>query len=303
MSDASQNAPATAQPLQLSYISLAGDEVPQPNRENVQLLQHAADYQAHARNLRVSGAWDVVWGLIIAALAFPQFRMNPINGILFLLAALLIGIGAWILIHPTPIGMIMDGATYLVLATWNLYVLVANSMLPGVHVTPILPVLVCAQAAWGVQRINRYRRFANAAAMQPSAPTIQWLAALSAQTLKAKPKRDAEVIEFTRNELFHYMKCKGRLMKELAVFAMVRGSLGGWRDVQLACPDDVEIVSSRKAFLQRKYRLRLRLGPRTMKVVMPETSLLKLQSWIAPASDTARLHSPVEPEEPELTPA
>jgi hypothetical protein len=278
------------QNLQLSYISLAGDEVPAPTRENVHLLQHAADYQVCARNLRYSGIGDIVWGIILAVVGWSMLRANPLNATLFILAALLLTIGIWITAKPSPIGMIYDGVVYLILAGWNILVLYLNNRAGAKPFGTNLPIIIVAQIIWGVYRIVGYQKFARAAAMQPSAASLKWLGDLTKATLKTKSTNSPDVIQFTRNSSWSYAKVKGRLLPEIAVVVATKGNFSRWRDVQLAAKDDLEIVSAKKR-LVGGWKVQLRLRGKMVKTQMPQDSLDKLRNWL----QTPAVVAPTDP--------
>jgi hypothetical protein len=240
-----------AEPIQLSYISLAGSEVPSPTRENAHLLQHVADYQTSARNLRLSGIGDVIWGLINSGIGLTLVNRGTaaaliIGGGLMLLGSLLLGVGLWIIIKPTPIGTIIDGVALLVVALWNgalaVLIMAVNPATP-----PVVPIVLCiSQIGWGIHRILRYPRFASAVAMQPSAAAVKRLADLASQMLKAKPRDDAQMLQFTRKSSLAVEKWKARLMPEVGIFVGQTTGFFGRRDIAVATPEGMEILNPKK---------------------------------------------------------
>ncbi|HET6249620.1 MAG TPA: hypothetical protein VFE47_18170 [Tepidisphaeraceae bacterium] len=213
MSDIPQPIPVL--PIQLSYASLAGDQVPAATRENVHLLQHAADYEVCKHNLRRSGIGDMIWGLVCCATGAMLFRYSNLNSLLIMLGLGLVGVGFWITFHPSPIGMVVDGITLLVVAAWNLMVNAMDFIGPrSAQAAGFGPVVAFAQIFWGIHRLQQYRRFATAVGMQPSQATLAWFRELSKATLKAKPKKELNSIEFLRRGWFVYERWKGRLMPE-----------------------------------------------------------------------------------------
>ena len=280
MTDVPQAIPV--QPIQLSYVSLAGDQIPAATRENAHLLQHAADYEVCVRNLRRSGIGDIIWGLICCAIGGLLFNVNIFNIGLILLGLILIGVGWWITFRPSPIGLVVDGITLLLVAAWNIMVNVLSVWGMRRGQTPALgPVVAAAQIFWGIHRLQTYPKFATAVAMQPSAATLGWFRALAKATLKSKPKLDQTALEFNRRGWFVYERWKGRLLPEMAIFVMKAGSFGGRLDALLASQESVTILSRRKKFLQSRFKVTLRVNQRILKVVMPRPSVDKLEKWIA----------------------
>jgi hypothetical protein len=110
----------------------------------------------------------------------------------------------------------------------------------------------------------------------------------------SKPAKDPAAIEFLRRGAITYERWKGRLLPEIAVFTMTQGTFGGRRDVLLASRDGIDIVSQKKKLLRNKFSLKLRVGQRELKVVMPAASFEKLKTWMNPDSGTvARAALPV----------
>jgi hypothetical protein len=281
MSEETSQIPAQTQPVQLSYVSLAGDEVPAPTRANAELLQKAADYLNSVRSLRWSGVGDIFWGLLVLPAAAISFRFDPLHLGLLALGTALSGIGLWIIIRPSPIGMIFDGIILLVVAAWN--AMVCEMLLRRTGNAPIFWVIIAlAQIYWGIQRLRRYPRFAAAVAMQPSANTLNWLAGLVRDARKAKPRKDAQAVQFVRNGSLVREKWKGLLMNEIGVFVASAGGIGGRRDVVLASKDAVEIVSKKKKLFGSKSRIKLRLRERVFKAQIPADSLQRLTDWMVP---------------------
>lgn len=279
--------PVAAAPIELSYVSLAGEQILPATRENVHLLQHAADYEVCRRNLRVSGIGDIIWGVICCGLGMLLFRVNTLNAALVVLGALLIGVGIWLLAKPSPIGMIVDGAVLLLVAAWNLYVNYLAITQSRGQAFGYGPVIAIAQIVWGIYRIKSYPRFALAVAMQPSEVNMRWLRSLVRSTLKSKAKNEPDVLTLSRSGWFVRERWRARLLPEVAVFAMSTGSIGGRWDAVLAARDGVSILASKKVLMRRKYRVTLRIGRRVLKGVMPELSVQRLNAWISPVNEPA----------------
>jgi hypothetical protein len=278
-----QSGPAlSVVPMELSYASLAGDIVPPATRENVHLLQHAADYQVCVRNLRRSGIGDIIWGLVCCWMGYMALRFMSISLGLFGLGAILASVGMWLLINPSPIGVVIDGIVLLLLAAWNLlisaFIIYRSGRPNGLWI-----VIAISQVTWGIRHIKTYPRFATAAAMQPSVAAISWLRDLAKATLKAKAAKNTAIVQFTRRGWLAYERWKGQLLPEVGVFVMTSGSFGGKRDVLLASQDEAEILGQKKKMMSTRYKVTVRIRERTLKVQMPLDSLQKLREWLAMA--------------------
>src|SRR5689334_10651176 len=91
----------------LAYTSASGEALA-PIAGNVHLLQQAADYRLGARMLANSGKWDLMWGTICFALACISYRLHIFATALFVLGGLMIAVGFWLRVKPTPIAMLAD---------------------------------------------------------------------------------------------------------------------------------------------------------------------------------------------------
>ena len=85
----------------LAYTSASGEALA-PIAGNVHLLQQAAEYRQGARMLATSGKWDLVWGTICLALACMFYRLHIFATALFVLGAMMLAVGFWLRVKPTP---------------------------------------------------------------------------------------------------------------------------------------------------------------------------------------------------------
>jgi hypothetical protein len=230
---------------------------------------------------------DIMWGLFVTFCGVVLIHGNLLNIGLLGLGLGLIGIGVWILVRPSPVGMIFDGVILLLVSAWNFLIFGLVMMAPHPQPNVVLPIIAIAQVYWGFRRIRGYRRFSAAVAMQPSATTVKWLAGLVAETLKARPSAQAQSIDFIRQGGFRYERWKGRLLPEIGIFVMSTSRLGGRRDVILASKDGIEILSRKKKLLRKKFKTKLRLKDQTYTVVMPALSLERITNWLAASTDPA----------------
>src|SRR3954454_20578237 len=134
-----QPQPPAPPPLPLTYVSPAGDAPLAPTAENAHLLQHAAVYYGSTRLLRSSGGWDLIWGsmAVLAGTAAyllpvglpPQLRIFP--PVLMLIGAALLGTGVWLIVAPSPLAMIADGLSLILLALMDLAWWIASALHPS----------------------------------------------------------------------------------------------------------------------------------------------------------------------------
>src|SRR5438270_3326268 len=87
-------------------------------QDEVTLLQRTADYLLVYKRLRILGRSSLLFGLfnLLAAAAGP--RQEPvINAILALIGVCLLAEGCWLLLFPTPHGVLLEAMVLLVVGT------------------------------------------------------------------------------------------------------------------------------------------------------------------------------------------
>ncbi|HSC77053.1 MAG TPA: hypothetical protein VLB32_00700, partial [Candidatus Acidoferrales bacterium] len=72
-------------------------------------LQRAADFRTVRKTLRPAAFGSIVFGVIAIGMGIASLEDSPVNAVLVLLGLGLLGEGIWILVQPTPVGMIVDG--------------------------------------------------------------------------------------------------------------------------------------------------------------------------------------------------
>lgn len=88
--------------------------------ENINELQKLLNYVVIRKSLRWSGIWGIVFGAIYAAVTIPLLKEPDIFVFIMLaLGVFLIAEGLWLVINPSPVSILVDGITFVVLAVWN----------------------------------------------------------------------------------------------------------------------------------------------------------------------------------------
>lgn len=301
MQQQSPVAPAAVQPVELSYVSLAGSEVPAATRENVHLLQQAADYQTHSQSLRRSAIAGIIIGLIWGVVGYLMIDSGQPGYALVVFAVVLVGIGAWLVSAPSPLGMLVDGIAMIAVGAINviLFILSLQQVRNGQEQYTFGIIFSIIMIGYGISRIVSYPKYKAAAAMSPSPQTLKWLKDLTKDALNTRAKNDVNTVEFTRSTFFNQEKGRVRLLPEVAVFVaeknqtyyigggggvllimLVRMMAGKTGDVRLVSRDGLSILSEKKVLLGKSYKVKMRVNAKEQQYIIPQESLMRLKAWL-----------------------
>ncbi len=282
---------ATAPPPQmLGYLSLAGEEVPAPTRENAYLLQQAADFRVGQRTLRKSGIWDIVWGVIIVASGASATRFSVFTVAILIIGLMLIAVGVWIALAPAPLGLIFDGIALIIVGLWNggIFWLNLTYAPKGHSPNGYLPIIAIAQFAWGIQRLVKYRRFAEAAALRPSPQLTKWLDDTIKSISKSKPADNPQAIEFHFKPFSGLQVWKALLLPDLAI--LVRDKI---LDFRLLPRESIQIRQIGKVMMQKRLKAEIVLGKQKGKGTISPLSMERYEQWAGAVPSAAAVPPPV----------
>lgn len=269
--------PAAAAPI-LGYVSMAGDDIPPLTIENIHLLQEAATYRVGERQLRRSGIGDIVWGIICVLIGIPAFQVNPVNAVMVLIGAMLVGVGIWIIARPRPIGSLIDGIALLLVAAWNTVITALNLAATASGKQPDTPrlgvLIIILQYVWGVQRLQRYPRFAASEAMKPSPKISKWLDELVKSLKDARMGSDSSIIAFTIKGFNGQQNWRARLLPEMAIFMRDNG-----QDMILLTREDATISLKEARRSKGQTKVYFELGHVKSDGFIGPESLSRFEAW------------------------
>jgi len=231
-------------------------------------LQKVADYRTVRRTLKRSGVWSILFG----AVALVAGLGTPVDWVLMVLGAALLGTGTWNIAAPRPTGIILDGVTLLLVGAYNLIGTLLAAM-DGTHVSPHWGLTGMLQLYWGVQRIQSFRRFANAFLERPSDAEMQQIEETVGAIRKAKVKESTDIIEF-KVEGIHRNVWKARLSGEDAVFVEAAGS-----DILVGTRDTVVITTRGKVMVGSALKADAAVGPVHLKGTISPDSYHLYEQW------------------------
>jgi hypothetical protein len=204
----------------LQYIT-APSEALAPTVENAHLLQQSADHRSATRLLSASGRWSIVWGALCILAAAAIFRSGIlIPTALLAIGCILLGVGLWLVIAPSPLGMLADGIAMIGFSALNLWTYVHNlhrsRVVFGGSSSSWWILLFVITFLTGIQRIVRFRRFSRVKSSQPSPGTRKWIDEVYREMRLLTPSRDESMIKIEA-ATFPPIVFKAQLGEEMAI--------------------------------------------------------------------------------------
>lgn len=278
------------QPLNLSYAPQGGERELLPTRENVVLLQDALHYAELRRQLRREAVSVVILGPIFIGLGAFSLTASPLLGLpLLLMGVALLSAGGWSWINPSPRASLFAGIGLLIygLVGMGASFMPQNLYLSPANFTPwiargVLNGSFGSAFAPGLFLLWRYRRFVQVKRTVPSRATLNWLDQLVRSTTGRNPSDDAAIIQFEDYfwSLGHISPGSAQLGPEIILFVL----RGPHSLPLLASKDSVAIISEKLLRDGQRRKVCLQVNGRTLRVVMRDLSLGRLEAWLATTS-------------------
>jgi hypothetical protein len=128
-----------------------------PSTQRPQKQPIATGYDTARRALRSAANWSVLFG---AASVVMGCMWRPVDWVLTVLGAALIGTGVWNTRAPRPTTVVADGVTLLLVGGYYLHGAVITVM-DGVPFSPGRAILGLLQILWGIRRLRHLRHFGS----------------------------------------------------------------------------------------------------------------------------------------------
>lgn len=231
-------------------------------------LQQVADYRTVKKTLRTSATVSVVMGAITLLLAL----VPPFSAVAAVLGLVLLGAGVWNLARPRPTGILVDGASIIVVGLFNIVgeVLTLQSGSGGSGFWIKVGVF---QLVFGGQAFWRYARFRDAFASPASDAELNQLDGMVTAMWKSKVKESSDLVEFTTSG-FHAAQWKARLTDSLAVLAT-----DGGREVKVATRDEIDIAEKGKVLIGKSLKATFTIRGKAVQGVIAPESYERFQQW------------------------
>lgn len=231
-------------------------------------LQQVADYRTVRKTLRSSATISVVMGAITLLLAL----LPPFSAIAAVLGLVLLGAGAWNLARPRPTGILVDGASIIVVGLFNIVGAVLE-MQSGSGSSGFWIKVGVFQLVFGAQAFWRYAQFRDAFASPASDAELNQLDDMVGAMWKSKVKESPDLVEFITTG-FHAKAWKVRLADSLAVLAT-----DGGREVKVAAREEFDIAENGKVLIGNARKATITVRGKVMKGTIPPESYERFQQW------------------------
>ncbi len=243
---------------------------------SVEELQNASEYWLMHRTLRPTGIGSIVFGVIALFMGASSMGENSVNAALALIGVFLLVEGIWILVAPSPGGMVADGIALILVGCWNVFVWVLSSGRSEFFI-----IMGIWQIVWGVERFSRYRRFSRVPLEKPSEQVMKWLDENVKALGRAHALPESDTLEFHAKA-----RWRARLFEDAALFVF-----GSGQDVILARKAHITFSSNGQPTLNGKpLNATFGIGGRNLSgSILPE-AFAKYGAWKGESALSSRAH-------------
>ena len=231
-------------------------------------LQQIADYRTVRKTLKNSATVSLIMGAITLAIAF----VPPLSIFSAALGVMLLATGAWNIARPRPTGILVDGASVIIVGLYNIVSTVLE-MQSGQGGSAIWIKMGIFQLVIGGQAFWRFAQFRDAFRIQVTDSEMRELDGMVDAMWKAKVKETSDVIEFKVSG-FHETPWKARLTDSIAVL----GTLGG-NEVRVATRDEFDIAENGKVLIGKSLKATFTIRGKAMKGTLSPESFERFQLW------------------------
>jgi len=231
-------------------------------------LQQVADYRTVRKTLRSSATFSVVIGAITLLLALAP----PFSAVAAVLGLVLLGTGGWNLARPRPTGILVDGASIVLVGLFNIVSEIV-ALRSGSGGSGFWIKVGLFQLVFGGQAFWRYSRFRDAFQSPASDAELGQLDSMVTAMWKSKVKESVDLLEF-KTSGFHETPWKARLADSIAVLAT-----DGGREVKVAARDEIDIAESGKVLIGKSLKATITIRGKAMKGTIPPESYERFQQW------------------------
>jgi hypothetical protein len=235
-------------------------------------LRLAAKYRSLRKILRRQAIGSLIFGALAIVLGVIAMRVSSINAVLLLIGAGLLVLGVLDLALPRPWLLLAEGVALLVLATWNVLVMVANAAAGG----PMGFIwVVIIQVILGIMLIRRYGEYRDTPSNAPPAEMLAWLDQSATTIRKTRPADSPYIIEWVANRnVWGNTRWRAQLAPDLATVVDSTGS-----EVFLLTRSEFNLTKGRKIMVGKRFYMTAQLGPLKLKGTISGEQFERFQAW------------------------
>jgi hypothetical protein len=236
-------------------------------------LQSASNFRLVRQTLRTAGIGSIVFGLLAMFVGFGNMMDNPLNAILGMIGLFLVGEGIWIIVSPSPKGLVVDGIFLCALGAWNIFITAMNSM-GGDEGYRFFGILGLWQVVWGTQSFVRYRRFSTVPTTKPADALLVEIDNVVNDIALANVKNQPDMVEIQTKSLAGKEVWKGRFVAGGVIFVE-----GSGPNAVFANKADVEIVKKGKVLFGKTQKIKCKLGSVRFDGTIAPLYMERLDAW------------------------
>ena len=245
-----------------------------PDDDLMQRMRGVAGYREMVKTLREGAIGAAIFGAVFLWGAYETFQEFPLLATLALGFAILLPAYALVSVFmATPACMIIHGLVFCLVGVWNIGVALLELPMGGPSGGALILVGIF-QIVFGVSFFRRYGRFARLAASRPDKAVLRELDGIAKEILKAKLRKSEDIIQFDSKTFIQVVRWRVRFSEGIATFVAVRA-----HDMIFARPDEVDIEQRGQQTLGKKSKVTIRLPGKTIRTVLTEEALGKLNAW------------------------
>ena len=235
-------------------------------------LRLAAQYRSLRKILRRQAIGSLIFGALAIVLGVIAMRVNSMNAVLLLIGASLLALGVLDLTLARPWLLLAEGVALLVLATWNVLVMLLNAAAGG----PMGFIwVVIIQVILGISLIRRYGEYRDTPSMPPPADMLSWLDQSATAIRKTRPADSPYIIEWVANRNgWGNTRWRAQLAPDLATVVDSTGS-----EVFLLPRSEFNMTKGRKILFGKRFFLTAQLGPLKLKGSISGEQFERFQAW------------------------
>jgi len=252
-----------------------------PEAYELSELKTAADTRMIQKILRPAGIGSIVFGLIAIFMGLQGAKDMPINSLLALIGVMLFFEGAWCVIDPRPVGMVVDGIALIILGVWNIIVTIVN-LSAGSSSLGGFVVLGIWQISWGIQGIKRYQKYSYLSATKVTPESFQNFENMIEEIRLTSESGSENIIEFQVKRVFKTMTLKGKLIKDLVLFA------GPGKEFFMEKITDVKITLTKANQDVSPLKASLSISGQVFPGEISHSSLDKYTRWVSGAQEPVK---------------
>ena len=260
---------------------------------SVEELNKAVEYRKIKKTIVPLAYVNILFGVINSVMGVIWMADSFLNIILVAIGVTLFTCGIWMLKKPTPGKMIVNGVTFILLAVWNLFVGILNSM--AGETSPRTFIYALVQIGLVYYSFKTYYEFKKIYAARPPAEITDYLESTVDRICKAELKTEPRICLMKTNSVMklntdvtasmakgagsQYQIWKMELLPNSAT--LVNSHKDG-HEVLFPTKNEMDIEDKGKVMIGSSRKIQLKVFDKTYTGTMTPENMEKYESWKLP---------------------